>query len=151
MTGSRTAPIRKVELNNAVMADDQVRVAYLLDKEARRRSTRRTCRARHRCTTPHYGAHPPMVEFLLEHGADVNERDRDGWTPIMTAAYLDDAEDVKHRSPSTGPTRMRSSRAESHARSASPRSMARTRPRVALVEVGADPSRSDRRGAATRR
>ena len=36
-----------------------------------------------------------MVALLLAHGADVNQRDRDGWTPLMTAAYYDDAADVR--------------------------------------------------------
>ncbi len=36
-----------------------------------------------------------MVKFLIDHGASVNQRDRDGWTPLMTAAWVDDADDVK--------------------------------------------------------
>ena len=33
-----------------------------------------------------------MVRSCIAHGADVNQRDRDGWTPLMTAAYLDNAD-----------------------------------------------------------
>ncbi len=28
------------------------------------------------------------VKFLLEHGANINARDRDGWTPILDAGYV---------------------------------------------------------------
>jgi quinoprotein dehydrogenase-associated probable ABC transporter substrate-binding protein len=82
------------ELNNAVMANDQKRVAYLLDKKHASVSALDL-----QGETPlHHAiimAEPSMVEFLIAHGADANERDRDGWTPIMTAAYLDSADDVK--------------------------------------------------------
>jgi quinoprotein dehydrogenase-associated probable ABC transporter substrate-binding protein len=83
-----------VELNNAVMGDDPVRVNYLLEKK-------------HAAVggldlqgeTPLHHAliqrSPAMVELLLKHGADVNQRDRDGWTPLMTAAYCDDAASIK--------------------------------------------------------
>lgn len=83
-----------VEFNNAVLADDKVRAAYLLEKK-------------HAAIdgldlqgeTPLHHAitmnSPSMVKFLIDHGADVNQRDRDGWTALMTAAWVDDAEDAK--------------------------------------------------------
>jgi len=83
-----------VELNNAVVASDAKRVAYLLDKKHASVAAEDL-----QGETPLHHAiimsSPAMVEFLIAHGADVNQRDRDGWTPIMTAAYLDNAEDVK--------------------------------------------------------
>jgi len=82
------------ELNNAVMADDQTRVGYLLENKHAAVNAQDL-----QGETPlHYALvqrSPAMVAFLLAHGADVNQRDRDGWTPIMTAAYCDDGEDVK--------------------------------------------------------
>ncbi|HUA88009.1 MAG TPA: ankyrin repeat domain-containing protein, partial [Steroidobacteraceae bacterium] len=81
------------ELNNAVMANDDKRVAYLLEKKHADVNAQDL-----QGETPLHHAiimsEPSMVEFLIAHGADVNERDRDGWTPIMTAAYLDNADDV---------------------------------------------------------
>jgi quinoprotein dehydrogenase-associated probable ABC transporter substrate-binding protein len=83
-----------VELNNAVMADDQARVGYLLEKKHAPVSAQDL-----QGETPLHHAllqrSPKMVAFLIAHGADVNLRDRDGWTPIMTAAYCDDAADVR--------------------------------------------------------
>jgi quinoprotein dehydrogenase-associated probable ABC transporter substrate-binding protein len=83
-----------VELNNAVLADDQVRVGYLLEKKHASVSALDL-----QGETPLHHAlqqrSPKMVAFLIAHGADVNQRDRDGWTPIMTAAYGDDAADVR--------------------------------------------------------
>ena len=82
------------ELNNAVVADDQTRVAYLLDKK----HASVTAVDLQGETPLHHAvlmASPAMVQFLIAHGADVNQRDRDGWTPIMTAAYLDKADDVR--------------------------------------------------------
>ena len=82
------------ELNNAVLADDQVRVSYLLDKKHASLSALDL-----QGETPLHHAlqlrSTGMVAFLLARGADVNQRDRDGWTPLMTAAYGDDAADVK--------------------------------------------------------
>jgi quinoprotein dehydrogenase-associated probable ABC transporter substrate-binding protein len=83
-----------VELNNAVMADDQTRVAYLLDKKHASVNAQDL-----QGETPLHHAlmqrSPDMVAYLIARGADVNTRDRDGWTPLMTAAYTDDAADVK--------------------------------------------------------
>jgi quinoprotein dehydrogenase-associated probable ABC transporter substrate-binding protein len=83
-----------VELNNAVMADDQTRVAYLLDKKHASVNAQDL-----QGETPLHHAlmqrSPDMVAYLIARGADVNQRDRDGWTPLMTAAYTDDAADVK--------------------------------------------------------
>lgn len=84
----------ETELNNAVVAGDQTRVAYLLEKKHAAVNARDL-----QGETPLHHAlvqrSPEMVAFLLAHGADVNQRDRDGWTPIMTAAYCDDAGSVR--------------------------------------------------------
>jgi quinoprotein dehydrogenase-associated probable ABC transporter substrate-binding protein len=82
------------ELSNAVLAGDQVRVAYLLEKKHASLSALDP-----QGETPLHHAVQlranDMAVLLIEHGADVNQRDRDGWTPLMTAAYSDDAADVK--------------------------------------------------------
>jgi quinoprotein dehydrogenase-associated probable ABC transporter substrate-binding protein len=82
------------ELNNAVLADDPVRVAYLLDKK----------HAAIDALDPQ-GENPlhhalvrraqPMIKLLLDHGASVTATDRDGWSPLMTAAWTDDAAAVR--------------------------------------------------------
>ena len=83
-----------VELNNAVLADDQKRVAYLLDKKHASVGAQDL-----QGELPLHHAiiqgSPSMVAFLIARGADVNQRDRDGWTPLMQAAYCNDAADVK--------------------------------------------------------
>jgi quinoprotein dehydrogenase-associated probable ABC transporter substrate-binding protein len=82
------------ELNNAVLAGDQVRVSYLLDKKHASLAALDL-----QGETPLHHAlqlrSTDMVAFLIGRGADVNQRDRDGWTPLMTAAYGDDAADIK--------------------------------------------------------
>ena len=134
------------ELNNAVMADDQPRVAYLVEKKHASVAAQDL-----QGETPlHHAiimASPSMVEYLIARGADVNERDRDGWTPIMTAAYLDSAEDVKI---------LASHGADPNARSAqnfTPLSIAsqygKNEAAVALIEVGADPSQTVGEGGYT--
>ena len=83
-----------VELNNAVLADDQKRVAYLLDKK---HASVGAPDMQGELPLHHaiIQGSPSMVAFLIARGADVNQRDRDGWTPLMQAAYCDDAADVK--------------------------------------------------------
>jgi ankyrin repeat protein len=82
------------ELNNAVVADDPVRVAYLLDKKHAQVDAQDL-----------QGENPlhhalvrrslPMVKLLLDHGASVSATDRDGWSPLMTAAWTDDSAAIK--------------------------------------------------------
>jgi quinoprotein dehydrogenase-associated probable ABC transporter substrate-binding protein len=127
-----------VELNNAVMSDDQVRVGYLLEKKHASVDAQDM-----QGETPlHYALvqrSPPMVAFLIAHGADVNRRDRDGWTPIMTAAYCDDADDVKalaaHGADPNAASRQ----------NLTPLGIAaqygKDKAAIALVEAGADPGR----------
>lgn len=127
-----------VELNNAVMAGDQARVAYLLDKKHASVNAQDL-----QGETPLHHAllqrSPEMVAFLVARGADVNQRDRDGWTPLMTAAYTDDAADVKV---------LTAQGADPNAVSAqnlTPLGIAaqydKAQAAVALVEAGADPNR----------
>jgi quinoprotein dehydrogenase-associated probable ABC transporter substrate-binding protein len=83
-----------VELNNAVIADDLVRVAYLLDKKHASIDAQDL-----QGETPLHHAlvrrSEPVIKYLLEHGASVSATDRDGWSPMMTAAWTDDAAAVK--------------------------------------------------------
>ena len=83
-----------VELNNAVVADDPIRVAYLLDKKHAAIDAQDP-----QGETPLHHAlvrrSEPMVKLLLEHGASVSATDRDGWSPLMTAAWADDGAAVK--------------------------------------------------------
>jgi quinoprotein dehydrogenase-associated probable ABC transporter substrate-binding protein len=82
------------ELNNAVIADDPVRVAYLLEKKHANVNARDP-----QGYTPLLNAirktSPAMTRYLVEHGADVNLADRDRWTPLMTAAWMDDGDAVR--------------------------------------------------------
>src|ERR1700722_20318523 len=83
-----------VELNNAVIADDLVRVAYLLDKKHASIDAQDL-----QGETPLHHAlvrrSEPVIKYLLEHGASVSATDRDGWSPMMTAAWTADAAAVK--------------------------------------------------------
>ena len=127
-----------VELNNAVMADDQTRVAYLLDKKHASVNAQDL-----QGETPLHHAliqrSPEMVAFLIARGADVNQRDRDGWTPIMTAAYCDDAADVKVLAAHGADPNAVSTQ------NLTPLGIAaqygKDQAALALVEVGADPGR----------
>ncbi|MGH8132435.1 MAG: quinoprotein dehydrogenase-associated putative ABC transporter substrate-binding protein, partial [Steroidobacteraceae bacterium] len=128
-----------VELNDAVMADDQARVAYLLERKQASVGAEDL-----QGETPLHHAlmarSPPMVAFLVAHGADVNQRDRDGWTPLMTAAYYDDAADVKVLAAHGGDPNARS------AQSLTPLGIAvqyeKNQAAVALIAAGADPGRA---------
>jgi quinoprotein dehydrogenase-associated probable ABC transporter substrate-binding protein len=127
-----------VELNNAVMADDQVRVGYLLEKK----HASVTAQDLQGETPLHHALlqrSPQMVAFLIAHGADVNVRDRDGWTPIMTAAYCDDAEDVRVLAAHGGDPNAVS------AQNFTPLGIAtqygKDQAAVALIQAGADPAR----------
>src|SRR5580658_470331 len=129
----------KVELNNAVMADDQVRVAYLLDKV----HVPVTAQDLQGETPLHHALiqrSPEMVAFLLAHGADVNQRDSDGWTPLMTAAYCNDAPDIKTLAAKGGDPNAVSRQ------NFTPLGIAtqygKDEAALALVAVGADPNRA---------
>ena len=83
-----------VELNNAVVADDPVRVSYLLEKKHAAIDMLDP-----QGETPLHHAlvrrSEPMIRLLLEHGASVTVNDRDGWSPLMTAAWADDGAAVR--------------------------------------------------------
>jgi quinoprotein dehydrogenase-associated probable ABC transporter substrate-binding protein len=128
-----------VELNNAVMADDQLRVGYLLEKK----HASVTAQDLQGETPLHHALlqrSPKMVAFLIAHGADVNVRDRDGWTPIMTAAYCDDGEDVRVLAAHGGDPNAVS------AQNFTPLGIAtqygKDQAAVALIQAGADPGRA---------
>jgi len=124
------------ELNNAVMADDPVRVTYLLDKKHASINGQDL-----QGETPlHYALvqrFPDMVALLIQHGADVNARDRDGWSPIMTAAYCDDPVSVKALAARGADPNVVSQQ------SLTPLGIAaqygKDKAALALIEVGADP------------
>jgi quinoprotein dehydrogenase-associated probable ABC transporter substrate-binding protein len=82
------------ELNNAVIADDPVRVSYLVESKHADVNARDL-----QGYTPLLNAvrkmSLDMVKYLVMHHADVNRTDRDGWTPMMTAAWVDDADIVQ--------------------------------------------------------
>ena len=126
-----------VELNNAVLADDQVRVAYLLEKK--RASVQPWTWRVKRPSPCHRPRSSAMVAFLIAHGADVNERDRNGWTPLMTAA-CDDATDVKVLAAHGGDPNAVS------AQNLTPLGIAaqygKEKAAVALIAAGADPGRA---------
>jgi quinoprotein dehydrogenase-associated probable ABC transporter substrate-binding protein len=126
------------ELNNAVTADDQVRVTYLLEKKGAAINA-----VDLQGETPLHHAlqqrYPDMVAFLIAHGADVNMRDRDGWTPIMTAAYADDADAVKLLAAHGGDPNAVS--AQSLTALGIATQYGKDKAAVALIEAGADPNR----------
>lgn len=84
-----------VELNNAVIADDPVRVSYLVEKRHADVNARDL-----QGYTPLLNAvrasAPDMVAYLVEHHADIGRPDHDGWTPIMTAAWMNDGDLVAY-------------------------------------------------------
>jgi quinoprotein dehydrogenase-associated probable ABC transporter substrate-binding protein len=126
------------ELNNAVLADDQTRVGYLLEKKHGDVNALDL-----QGENPlHYALvqrSPGMVKFLIAHGADVNERDRDGWTAIMTAAYCDDDEDVKVLAAhGADPNAISTQKLTALGVAAQ---YGKDKAAVALIQVGADPSR----------
>ncbi len=126
------------ELNNAVLAEDKVRVSYLLDKKHASLSALDL-----QGETPLHHAlqlrSSDMVAFLIGRGADVNQRDRDGWTPLMTAAYGDDASDIKVLVAHGGDPNAVS------AQNFTPLGIAtqygKNKAALALIEAGADPNR----------
>jgi ankyrin repeat protein len=128
----------EVELNNAVLADDPVRVAYLLENKHASVSAQDL-----QGETPLHHAiiqrSPAMVGLLIAHGADANTRDRDGWTPLMTAAYCNDAADVRVLVAHGGDPNAVS------AQNFTPLGIAaqygKDQAAVALIEAGADPGR----------
>jgi quinoprotein dehydrogenase-associated probable ABC transporter substrate-binding protein len=78
-----------VELNNAVLAGDKVRIAYLLDQKHApidaqdlQGATALQIAIRQKSAA--------LVRYLLGRGAGVAVPDRDGWTPLMTAAWVNE-------------------------------------------------------------
>ena len=133
-----------VELNNAVMADDQKRVAYLLEKK---HASGRAQDLQGETPLHHAIIHglALMVEFLIAHGAGGQRARSRRLDPAHDGGLSGQCRRRQACSPSTAPTRTRSVRRISP-RSASPRSTARTTPRVALIDAGRRPGHSDRRG-----
>ena len=134
------------ELNNAVVANDQTRVAYLLEKK----HASVTAIDLQGETPLHHAvlmASPAMVQFLIAHGADVNQRDRDGWTPIMTAAYLDKAEDVKILAAHGADLNAQSSQNLTALGVAT--QYGKNDAALALIELGADPAKAVGEGGYT--
>ena len=127
-----------VELNNAVLAGDRVRIAYLLDKKHAPIDAQDLQGE----TALHIAIRQksePLVRYLLEHGAGVAVPDRDGWTPLMTAAWVNEASIV---------TLLTSQHADPNAAGAgnlTPLAIAlqgdKDAATVALIEAGADVNR----------
>ena len=79
------------ELGNAVIANDIERVT--LSRRSRRRCrARATATATPRSATRCASATRRSRRCLIEHKADPNATDLSGWTPLMYAAWTDDAE-----------------------------------------------------------
>lgn len=81
------------ELDDAIVADDMVRVRYLLDHGANPNSHNGNG------YTPLVNAtrfgFAPIATYLVEHKADVNLADQSSWTPLMYAAWNDDGDLVR--------------------------------------------------------
>ena len=113
-----------VELINAVLAGDKVRIAYLLDQKHAPIDAQDLQGA-----TPLQIAirqkSQALVRYLLGRGAGVAVPDRDGWTPLMTAAWVNEGPIVtlltKHH--------------------ADPNAAGKDAATVALIEAGADVNR----------
>jgi quinoprotein dehydrogenase-associated probable ABC transporter substrate-binding protein len=127
-----------VELNNAVLAGDRVRIAYLLDKKHApidaqdlQGETALQIAVRQKSE--------PLVRYLLEHGAGVAVPDRDGWTPLMTAAWVNEGSIV------TLLTRQHADPNAAGAGNLTPLGIAlqgdKDAAAVALIEAGADVNR----------
>ncbi len=127
-----------VELNNAVLADDQKRVAYLLDKK---HASVGAPDMQGELPLHHaiIQGSPSMVAFLIARGADVNQRDRDGWTPLMQAGYCDDAADVKVLKEHGGDPNALSP--QNYTALGIATQYGKNAAALALVEAGADPAR----------
>jgi quinoprotein dehydrogenase-associated probable ABC transporter substrate-binding protein len=126
------------ELSNAVLADDQVRVRYLLEQK----HASLTALDLQGETPLHHALQlrsSEMVAFLIAHGADVNQRDRDGWTPLMTAAYGDDAGDIKVLVAHGADANTMS--AQNYTPLGIATQYGKNKAAVALIEAGADPGR----------
>jgi quinoprotein dehydrogenase-associated probable ABC transporter substrate-binding protein len=126
------------EFNNAVLANDQARVTYLLEKKHADINGLDL-----QGETPLQNAivqrDADMVHFLIAHGANVNQRDRDGWTPIMTAAYTDSPETVKLlAAKGADPNAVSNQKLTALGVAAQ---YGRDKSALALVDVGADPGR----------
>lgn len=127
-----------VELNNAVLAGDKVRIAYLLDRKHApidaqdlQGETALHIAIRQKSET--------LVRYLLEHGAGVAVPDRDGWTPLMTAAWVNEGSIV------TLLTRQHADPNAAGAGNLTPLGIAlqgdKEAATVALIEAGADVNR----------
>ena len=81
------------ELNNAVIAGDQNRLGYLVEKKHANVEALDPQGYTPLLNAIRLGS-PGMVKYLVDHHASVAHRDRDGWTPLMTAAWMDDADTI---------------------------------------------------------
>ena len=81
------------ELGNAVIANDPVRVTYLVEHGADA-SARDGDGYTALGNAVRFG-YGPIATYLVEHKADPNATDLSGWTPLMYAAWTDDADLAK--------------------------------------------------------
>src|SRR5207249_5636495 len=81
-------PQRRAQQRRA--GGDKVRIAYLLDRKRAPIDAQdlQGETALHIAIRQRSAA---LVRYLLEHGAGVAVPDRDGWTPLMTAAWVNEA------------------------------------------------------------